>query len=267
MDIAILHDFVQSEHPGGADLTLKRLMETAPKQIEISWLRVSNALQWNYRQHLVVANTRSMPNVELEGLLEGKKYVKLHFDYGYVSLKIIREAKLLIYMSPKHRDDNLGRFAELSTHVMPSLVNPDEFYPGDKPGTGYIWIGGYSRQKGIRNLWEYAENNEIHIDCYGHGTPRIYLELSEYCHIKDPVPYEEMPELLRQYRTLIHLPKGHEAGSRIFIEAVLSGLQIRTNQFEGDLSYDEPYNKTKWEKRLREGPGAFWEAAIKALQN
>lgn len=264
MNITLLHDFTQNQCPGGADLTLARLLETAPKQIEVSWLPVNDPLQWNYRDRLIIANTRSIANVQLEGLLEGKKYVKICFDYGYVSPKIIRGAKLLVYMSPKHRDDNLGRFAELNAHVMPSLVDPDMFNPGN--GKGYLWVGNYSRQKGIRSLWEHAEENQVHIDCYGHGTPRIYLEQSEYCHIKEPVPYEQIPSLYKEYGTLIHLPKGSEAGSRIFIEATLSGLDTITNEFEGDLSYDEPHNAEKWRKRLREAPGRFWRAATEALQ-
>lgn len=265
MNICILHDFVQSQCPGGADLTLARLLETVPKQVEVSWLRVSDPLQWNYRQHLIVANTRSMPNVELEGLLEGKKYIKIHFDYGYVSPKIIRGAKLLVYMSPKHRDDNLGRFAELNAHVMPSLVDPDLFHPAEKLGQGHLWLGGYSRQKGIRNLWEWAEKNKIHVEFRGHGTPRIYLEQSKYCHVKEAVPYEKVPELLRQHQTLIHLPKGPEAGSRVFIEAVLSRLKIITNEFEGDLSFNNPYNEVVWRERLKKAPQQFWEVALQAL--
>lgn len=263
MKIAILHDFGPGEHPGGADLTLKRLCVTTPKEIEVSWLRVSNPLQWNYRQRLIIANTRSMPNVELEGLLEGKQYIKIHFDYGYVSPKIVRGAKLLIYMSPKHRDDNLGRIAELNAHVMPSLVDPDLFSP--RNGSGHVWVGNYSRQKGIRNLWEWAEAEKVFVDCYGYGTPRVYLEHSNYCCVKRPVSYEEVPKLLEQYRTLIHLPKSSEAGSRIFIEAVLSGLKIITNELEGNLSFKDPYNRKLWQERLRKAPQEFWRQALQVL--
>lgn len=264
IEIAILHDFVQSECPGGANLTLKRLLETAPKQVEVSWLPVNDPLQWNHLSNLIVANTRLIRNVELEYLLEGKRYIKIHFDYRYVPPKIIRMAQLLVYMSPRQKTDMLGALPGYNSHIMPSLVDPDRFSPGN--GQGHLWVGSYSRQKGIRNLWEYAENNQIHIDCYGYGTPRIYLELSEFCHVKQPVPYKQMPSLYKDYATLIHLPKGSEAGSRIFIEAVLSGLEVITNKFEGDLSYDSPYNKTEWEGRLREGPSTFWEATIKALR-
>lgn len=266
MKIAILHDFLQNEHPGGANLTLARLVETAPKQVEISWLAVSNPLQWNYRHRLIIANTRSMANVELEYLLEGKKYIKIHFDYGYVSPKIIRGAKLLVYMSPKHREDNLGQNTNYNSHVMPSLVDLRRFQHNGKLGEGYIWLGSYSRQKGIRNLWEWAEANQIHIDCYGYGIPRIYLELSKFCHIKEPVPYNEVPRLLRQYSTLVHLPKGFEAGSRVFIESALAGLEIITNEFEGNLSFKEPYNKNRWRERLKKAPLEFWQKTLQALK-
>lgn len=264
MHIGMLHDFVQSEHPGGADLTLKRLLKTAPKQVQVSWLPIDDPLQWSHLSNLIIANTRAIRNVELECLLDGKKYVKIHFDYRHVPPKIVRMAQLLVYMSPKHREDSLGEFAEFNVHVMPSLVDPDMFSPGS--GRGHLWVGNYSRQKGIRNLFEYAKANQVHIDCHGYGVPRAYLEQSEYCHVKEPVPYKNMPALYKEYGTLVHLPKGPEAGSRVFIEGVLSGLDVVTNSFEGDLSYDEPYDKTKWEKRLREGPKTFWEATIKALR-
>ncbi len=263
MRIGILHDFVQGECPGGADLTLKRLYETAPKNIELYWLRVGNLIPIFNLDNYIVANTRSVSNVQLEHLLEGKQYIKIHFDYRRVSPKIIWDAKLLVYMSPKQKLDMLGSG---SAHVMPSLVDIRKFYPNNKSKKGYIWLGNYSRQKGIRNLFEYAEANQITIDCYGHGTPRVYMEQSKYCCIKVPISYEEVPKLIRQYRTLVHLPRGFEAGSRVFIEGVLSGLKIITNELEGDLSYEQPYNEERWRKRLKNAPQEFWQSVLQALR-
>lgn len=266
MQVGLIHDYAQGECPGGADATLKRLCDTAPKQVELHWLHINNYLQWNYLDKFILCSTRSIPNVQLEYLLEGKKYVKIFFDYGFVHPSIARNANLLVYMSPKQRDDMLGKFTGPSVHVMPSLVDPDMFYPADKPGKGHVWVGSYSRQKGIRNLFEWAEENQIHIDCYGYGTPRTYLEQSQYCHVKVPVPYEDMPALYRKYDAFVHLPKGPEAGSRVFIEAVLSGLRITTNEFEGDTSFEKHYSARQWKQRLRRAPERFWQAAIKALQ-
>jgi len=259
--IAIVHDYARGEWPGGADLTLSRLIDTAP--IEVVWLTFKDELS-SYDQ-FIIANCRTVSPSQLGQLLEGKRYVKIFFDYGFVHPSIARNANLLVYMSPKQRDDMLGKFTGYHSHVMPSLVDPDLFYPADKPGKGYVWVGNYSRQKGIRNLWEWAEENQTHVDCYGHGTPRMYLEQSQYCHVKVPVSYEDMPALYRKYDTLVMLPKNQEAGSRVFIEGVLSGLEVITNKHEGDLSFTDPYNKQKWQERLRKAPQKFWEAVIGAL--
>ena len=258
--LGILHDFAQGECPGGANLTLTCLYETAPNGVEVYWLPAGNPLQWNYLENLIVANTRSIPNSQLKYLLRGKKYIKIHFDYRRVSPKVIQDAKLLVYMSPKQKRDMLGSGP---AHVMPSLVDSDMFSPGN--GDGCLWVGNYSRQKGIRNLWEWAETNQVHIDCYGYGTPRVYLEQSDYCHVKVPVSYDEMPNLYRKYATLVHLPKGNEAGSRICIEAILSGLKIITNDLEGDLSFSNPYSEKAWRDRLKKAPREFWQKTLQAL--
>ena len=262
MRIGILHDYIQDECPGGANETLKRLCETAPRSVELYWLKVSDLIPIFNLDNYIIANTRSVSNTQLEHLLKGKQYIKIHFDYRRVSPKIIRDAKLLVYMSPQQKKDMLGSGY---AHIMPSLVDPDKFSPGS--GEGYLWVGNYSRQKGIRNLWEWAEANQVHIDCYGYGIPRVYLEQSEYCHVKVPVPNNEMPVLYKDYSVLVHLPSGPEAGSRVFIEAVLSRLQILTNEQEGDLSYDEPYSIARWRNRLQGAPARFWQQAIDALQS
>ncbi len=260
--LGILHDFAQDECPGGANETLKVLYETAPNGVEVYWLPTGNPLQWRYLDNFIVASTRSISNSQLEYLLKDKKYVKVFLDYRRVPPKVIQDAKLLVYMSPKQKRDMLGSGP---AHVMPSLVDPDLFYPADKPGNGYLWVGNFSRQKGIRTLWEWADNNRVHIDFYGYGTPRVYLEQSEYCHIKVPISYDEIPELYRKYRMFIHLPKNFEAGSRVFIEAALSGLEIITNDFEGDLSFDNPYSEKAWRDRLKKAPHEFWQKTLQVL--
>jgi len=266
MRIALVHDFARNEYPGGANLTLSRLVDFAPKNIEVNWLTWRSDLQLNYYDKIIIANQRNIPPIALEHLIEGKKFVKIHFDYGYVSPKITKSAQLLVFMSPKQRDDMIGRFTGCNTHVMPSLVDPELFYPAKERGQGYLWLSGFSRQKGPRALWEWAEENRIPVDVYGYGTPKIYLEQSQYCHIKRFVPYENIPELLRQYHTLLHLPKSPEAGSRIFIEALLSGLNVITTSFEGDLSFDSPYDAQKWRERLKKAPYEFWERVLLTLK-
>ena len=266
MKIALIHDFAKEEVSGGADLTLTRLVEFAPRGILFRWLTFRNKFQLNYYDTFVIASHRTSSPIQLETVLEGKKYVKIFLDYHYVAPKIIRDAQLLVYMSLKQREDMLGKFTGYNSYVMPSLVDPDRFSSAKKSGKGHLWVGSYSRQKGIRNLWEWAEDNQVHVDCYGHGTPRTYLERSEFCHVRMPVPYSEMPTLYKEYETLVHLPKGPEAGSRVFIEAVLSGLSVVTNSMEGDLSYEEPFNAHRWRERLRTAPAKFWEAAITILQ-
>ncbi len=164
-------------------------------------------------------------------------------------------------MSPQQKKDMLGSGY---AHIMPSLVDPDKFSPGS--GEGYLWVGNYSRQKGIRNLWEWAEANQAHIDCYGYGTPRVYLEQSEYCHVKVPVPNNEMPVLYKDYSVLVHLPSSPEAGSRVFIESILSGLEVITNEHEGDLSYVRLYDKNLWRVRLQKAPQEFWQKTLQVLE-
>ena len=258
--LGILHDFAQDECPGGANETLKVLYETAPNGVEVYWLPTGNPLQWRYLDNFIVASTRSISNSQLEYLLKDKKYVKVFLDYRRVPPKVIQDARLLVYMSPKQKRDMLGSGP---AHVMPSLVDSDMFSPGN--GDGCLWVGNYSRQKGIRNLWEWAETNQVHIDCYGYGTPRVYLEQSDYCHVKVPVSYDEMPNLYRKYATLVHLPSGSEAGSRVFIEAVLSGLKVLTNENEGDKSFENAYDIKKWRARLLTAPARFWREALDAL--
>jgi len=263
--IAIVHDYGPAEWPGGADLTLKRLVFTAPREIhcELVWLTFRDSLQLNYFDRFIIANCRTVSPLQLGRSLEGKRYVKIHFDYGFVHPLVAQNANLLVYMSPKQRDDMVGKFTR--AHVMPSLVDPNLFYPGDEPGEGHLWLSGYSRQKGPRSLWEWSEENEIHVDVYGYGVPKVYLKQSRYCHIKGVVPYKKIPKLLRQYRSLVHLPKGNEAGSRVFIEAILSGLSVITTPFEGDLSFDEPYNAQKWQERIRKAPQEFWRIVLQVL--
>ena len=258
--IAVVHDYARGEWPGGADLTLSRLVDTAPT--EVVWLTFKDELS-SYDK-FIIANCRTVSPSQLGRSLEGKRYVKIHFDYGFVHPLVAQNANLLVYMSPKQRDDMLS--AGRNVHVMPSLVDPDMFYPADELGQGHLWVGNYSRQKGIRNLWEWAEKNKTHVDLYGQGTPRVYLEQSEYCHIKAPVLYNQMSDLYRKYRTLVHLPKGPEAGSRVTIEATLSGLGVITNEYEGNCSYDQPYCADTWRERLRRAPAALWREVSNTLQ-
>jgi glycosyltransferase involved in cell wall biosynthesis len=106
---------------------------------------------------------------------------------------------------------------------------PDSWPDGDPRG-GKVWLGRFYPGKGIELACEYATGNGG-IDFYGEGP--LVPTSTEYVRVKAPVSHSEVPDVLRRYKTFVHLPTVIEPFGRTVAEAWAAGCELVINRNVG----------------------------------
>lgn len=181
------------------------------------------------------------------------------------------KAKLLIWLSPLHREVTLKAMPELESSkyaLVPSAINPDLFLFAESSkrfeASTYLTVNTLAPYKGRDNIIKFAN---------AHPEIQIHAIAAE---ILDKVPgnitlipvagYNQMPALYSQYKTYLELPTTPQPFNRTVIEARLSGCSVITNELLGAASYgwfkcDGPVIADQ----LRSAPDLFWKNIEEAI--
>ena len=155
-------------------------------------------------------------------------------------LPMLLGAKLIIWLSPLHRNSWLVNCPELETvtyHLSPSPVNVDSFYDMKIERSGTIAVESLHPFKGRDQILKWAmEHPEVQVDILG-GNPMPQIPLPPNCKDMGSVPSGRMNEVYNHYETFLHLPQNPSPFDRTIVEAYLAGCKVIGNELIGALSY------------------------------
>lgn len=184
-------------------------------------------------------------------------------------LPILLKARLIIWLSPLHRESWLWTCPELAGvphHLSPSPVNPDRFHDMGLPRQGVVAVESLHPFKGRKHVLRWAqEHPEVPITFLA-GNPFPNDGLPPNCRVVDQVPGWRMNEVYNRHQVMLHLPQSPSPFDRAVPEAYLAGCRIVGNSLVGALSW--PFFQEGREgvaQALRESPTRFWEAVEGAL--
>lgn len=270
-------DYDTDDHPGGAQQTNKILLDVGKdlgfdifpytlKNFESLPLQIDGVYILNN-----IARIYEKFPAKLENLIDTKKYIRYEHDYlwmGGVPLdfveKVFKQARASVFLSPLHKAEHDAMKLKTDTSFLqPSPVDLDTFTDtSTKREDKVLYLGGIAHHKGIKNVFEYASyypNRQF--DMYGWVEHKDLLTIKPAnCIVHEPVPYDQIPGLLKKYKYLIHLPDWKEPFGRVVAEAYFSGCELITNSKIGFLSY--PWNfedRNDIREKMKDVAGQFWQ--------
>jgi len=197
-------------------------------------------------------------------------YVKYEHDYRElrrlnISRPLFRDASLVVFISPRHRDEHgasLGWEATARSICLPLAMNPDIYGP----------VKGVEREKGLTLVPALKKVDPKVLEKYLDENPRRDLLLLGQCQAPLPagrvrhhkkVPTTDMPAVYSQCEFMLHQPRQKWAGERIYFEALLCGCEPIVNDNVGHASWD--YDRNDLSQVLAEAPTTFWGAVEEVL--
>ena len=186
-------------------------------------------------------------------------------------LPILLKSKMVIWLSPLHRDSWLSLYPELKDipyHLSPSPVDPglfNDLRSSVFPRKGILSVESLAPFKGRDYVVKWAaEHPEEHITFIGGAD--YNLPLPENCEVVGYVPNSMMNEVYNRHEAFLHLPQSPSPFDRTCAEAYLAGCRIIGNDLIGALSY--PWFKSREEvaDHLRRSPTELWEAIEEVLR-
>lgn len=198
--------------------------------------------------------------------------------------QMISGAELVIFRSPMHRDEFVKRYSLTDEGairriryqkiaVCPSPIDVDMFPdPADenypkirRKRSAVLWVGNrFVPRKGLRAAEAWARKNKAKVDFFAFGRPSVFLTESRFCKIRGPVSYlNMMPTIYPKYKKFLFLPDWKDPFSCATAEAVLSGLEIISNDRIGLFSYPWSRDPLLVREQLAEAPMEFWDLVIR----
>ena len=177
-------------------------------------------------------------------------------------LPVFLKAILLIWLSPLHRESWLfscPELADLPYAVVPSPIDPKQFYNMGLPRDGVISIDSLYPFKGRENVLQWAkEHPEVKITFVG-GNPEPDEPLPPNCQDIGPQSFSTLNEVYNRHKALLHLPGTPQPFERTPPEAYLAGCDIIGNQLIGALSYDWFRSREEVAEHCGNSSRLFWE--------
>jgi len=184
--------------------------------------------------------------------------------------KLYSESRLIIWMSPLHREAWLGSVPELAEHpyaLVPSAINPADYTSkveaDPKPST-VIGVNCLYSFKGMQNVLRYAqEHKDLSFTFVGgkEGNPK----LPENCTYVGVKTRKELVQLYTEHEALIHVPQNPQPCERIIAEFILANPKghLIVNDLVGILTYPNvvrngKVNKEEIIRLVFQSPERFW---------
>lgn len=281
-NIIWLEDFNYIQHPGGAQLTNKIIMDHGKNigffideynlnDFKSGAFNIKDLLKENslFILNNIVHLYKNYP-CEMRKIINNKNCIRYEHDYLWdhnimprnMMKKVYENCKFKIFLSPLHQNIHKIKGMNVSNSIIiPSPINTKEFYNKRlaREKNSYIYIGGVSHHKGTESIFKFArENSKAKIDIYGWIDHKDLLDnVPENVFIYEKIDYSKVPDLLNEYEYAIHLPNWAEPFGRFCAEAYLCGCKIVTNNNNGFYSFGwKKYDEVK--ENLENAPRNFW---------
>ncbi len=289
MRIAWLQDYDIFSFPGGAEMNDASHFREGLKRGHDLFL-VNPQTPYSQPDTLIISNCVSFDRKRLADMVNSAPTVFFFHDYIFCKyrlfypmiehcgtcenskwwLELFMKAKLLIWLSPLHREATLVALPELAEKkyaLIPSAINPERFLGKDinPRQEAYLSVNSLYPFKGRANLITYAT---LHPDILFHVvSPEPESELPGNMLVLPPQTYDQMHNVYRSYKYYIELPSTPQPYNRTIVEAKLSGCKVITNQLMGAASW--PWFKESLEiiaDELRKATTQFWNAVEEVLK-
>ena len=182
-------------------------------------------------------------------------------------LPIFLKAKLLIWLSPLHRESWLWACPELEQRpyaIVPSPIDPSQFYDMKLSREGVICVISLFPFKGRKNVLQWVEEHPDQVlTCIG-GNPELE-PLPPNCRDVGQVPFGKMNEMYNKHKVFLHLPGTPQPFDRSVAEAYLAGCEIVSNKLVGALSYSWFKSREEVAEHCGNSSKLFWEKIEEAL--
>ena len=183
-------------------------------------------------------------------------------------LPVFLRAKLLIWLSPLHRESWLWSCPELEDRpyaVIPSPVDLKQFYNMGLPRGGVVSVNSLFPFKGRENVLHWAtERPEVNITFAG-GNPLPNEPLPPNSQDIGPQPFRLLNEIYNRHKVFLHLPGTPQPFERSLAEAYLAGCDIIGNKLIGALSYEWFKSREEVAKHCGNSSRLFWEKVEEVL--
>ena len=287
--IAWLQDFDIFSYQGGAEMNDAAHFREGLKRGHDLYL-INPQMPFSQPDALIISNCVSFDKKRLTDMISSAPTIFFFHDYIFCKyrlfypmieycgtcesskwwLELFLKAKLLIWLSPLHRDATLTALPELKDSkyaLIPSAINPAPFLEAKEVTRqeAYLSVNSLFPFKGRDNLITYAE---LHPEILFHiVSQEPEPDLPGNMLILPPQTYDGMPKVYRMYKNYIELPSTPQPFNRTIVEAKLSGCKVITNQLMGATSW--PWFKENPENiatELRVASGLFWTVVEDALK-
>lgn len=285
MKILWLQDLDPMVETGGAQLTDRSMIvEGIRRGHDIHIAIPTTCVTFDY-DCFVISNTVSFPVELFQSLVSvNKRCIWFNHDYSPICkyrlfypmlerckscylrerwLPILRQAEMMTWLSPLHRDSWLWLYPELSeikSVLCPSPVDTDYFKDLGMRRNGVVCPEGLYEFKGMKHHLQWAiDNPDKEITFVGGSEGEVNLPPN--CKVVGYVSQEQMLEFYNKAEYLLHLPQSPSPFDRVCVEAYLSGCRIIGNVNTGALSW--PFfveGKEAVTKACKESPKRFWES-------
>ena len=184
-------------------------------------------------------------------------------------LPVLQGARLLVWLSPLHRESWLWLCPELEAvphHLSPSPVDVDSFFDMGLERAGIVAVESLHPFKGRRRVLDWARQHPEASLTFVGGNPEPQEPLPPNCRDIGSVPGQMMNEVYNRHEALLHLPQSPSPFDRTVAEAYLAGCRIIGNALVGALSW--PFfgkGRDAVKQACQESPSQFWEAIENAL--
>jgi len=183
-------------------------------------------------------------------------------------LPILLGAKLIIWLSPLHRNSWLWACPELKDMpyaLVPSPVNPKQFYDLGLDRDGVVAVSSLFPFKGRENVLQWArEHPDQKVTCIG-GNPTPEEPLPPNCEDIGPQSFWALNEIYNKHKAFLHLPNTPQPFERSATESYLAGCDIVGNNLIGALSYRWFKSREQVAKHCGSSPKLFWEKVESVL--
>jgi len=177
-------------------------------------------------------------------------------------LSVLLEAKLLIWLSPLHRESWLFTCPELRDRpyaIVPSPIDSKVFYDMKLPRKGVICVSSLFPFKGRDNVLQWAKGHpEIQVEIMS-GNPLPDEPLPPNCKDIGGQPFHLLNEIFNKHEIFLHLPGTPQPFDRAVAEAYLAGCDIIGNKLIGALSYDWFTSREEVANHCGSASTLFWE--------
>lgn len=281
-EYVFVSDVFHNQYNGGAELSLKTLVETCPSPPTlVNSSMIDDEFIEHYKDSKWIFGNMANVNPDILSSIIDKKldYVFIEFDYkfckhrnpilynfmeneecdyastnlGKLISNFVRNSKATFFMSEAQRDiyfQQLPDTKDSNTHILSSLFDD----------------GFFGRIELLKNKYETSERNDNWIVLGSNSWVKGALQSEAWC--KDNniehevifgIEYDQFLKKLAQSKGLCSMPAGYDTCPRLVIEAKLLNCELQLNEHVQHRD-EEWFNKSNDEivKYLRTRKDYFW---------